>query len=607
MSGALTLIIPVLFFVTVAQLTRAKGPQWLPYTFENSYHYLFNALLMLEGKPSPYTNHPGTTTLTFGAVILRASTLKSADALVESSLKDPEKPIKLLQRTLLIFTAAMLWIAPWITAVVLRNNIAALLVQAPVLFFQLLLYWGIVFGPELMDAGFGVVAVCCCVLLLFPSSVSDKNIVLALADRSAMGGSARLRGIPVAAVITGLIWILGILVWNGALGIELMNVGVCVVAACWLLLMLRGPGLDKTIIFNPHEKAPIPGLITLIRIPLVAFVTGVLCAFGIVTKLIFFPLVLISLFCCRTPRNLVSFGVAFVLGLAFCLAPIYSQLPDFIGSTFNVGVHSGVYGSGSLGWPELNVYWKSLIGFYGFGPLFVIIPAVVTVVVTLFSIFGNGRQDTQQVTWRTVVPIFGLQLVSYCIIAKGFFPRYLFPLWLSVGLNLVLLFYAFQITSSIPKRVLGLVVLLSLLFLGIKDYITQTPDAYQGLRSEQDEQRSLYEHAKELTKDDVRIDYLFSVSPEYPLWSANLTTGHAFSSLLTKLYPKAPLFYNYSSNELETFTGPLDTDAELQKHDHLYFLGNPPMFPRLKGISSGDLETIETAGNYSLQKWTRKR
>ena len=44
-EGLLFLAIPVLFLITAFKLTKAKGPQWLPSGFENSYTYLFNSLL----------------------------------------------------------------------------------------------------------------------------------------------------------------------------------------------------------------------------------------------------------------------------------------------------------------------------------------------------------------------------------------------------------------------------------------------------------------------------------------------------------------------------------------------------------------------------------
>ena len=119
-SAVLFLIIPICFVISVSQLTRAKGPQWLPYTFENSYNYLFNSLLLVQGRAPPYIMHPGTTTQAFGALILRGSSLASTNELVRSTLRSPEQQIKKLHEALLVFTALILWIFPWFTAVLLR-------------------------------------------------------------------------------------------------------------------------------------------------------------------------------------------------------------------------------------------------------------------------------------------------------------------------------------------------------------------------------------------------------------------------------------------------------------------------------------------------------
>ena len=92
-SALLFLVIPVVFFVAVAQLTRAKGPQWLAFSFENPYNYLMNSLLLVNGRAPSSIEHPGTTTQVFGATVLRLSSTKSADDLVASVLQHPEKHI----------------------------------------------------------------------------------------------------------------------------------------------------------------------------------------------------------------------------------------------------------------------------------------------------------------------------------------------------------------------------------------------------------------------------------------------------------------------------------------------------------------------------------
>jgi hypothetical protein len=611
LSGILFLITPILFVVSVAQLTKAKGPQWLPYTFEYSYFYLLNSVLLLEGKEPMSVQHPGTTTMAFGATILRTSTLQSNDDLVEHTLRNPEKQIKKLHRALLIFTAVIVWIAPWATALALRSYIAGLLIQAPVLFFQTVLYWGILFSSELINVGFSVAVVCGCVLLLLPSTVSEKRIILGIAERTTIPGSPPLLRIPFVALITGLVFTFGVIIWGIVFGPELINVGLCIVAACCCaILILASNFSEKTLTFGLAEKSAMRGSPHLLRIPFVACMTGLLCAFGGASKTVFFPLILISLFGCRSPRNLAAFTAFFVLGLALALAPIHSKLQQIMSWSWNVGIHSGEPATSTVGLPHIAEYLQSLRDCFQEDSLLVIIPSVVAVVAIVLSVLGKGHKSTQKVSWWTVLGVFGLQLLSFFFIAKTDTPRYLMPLCLSVGLNLVLLFYAVETTRSVTKRVIASLPLIGLLFLGFKDFVELTPETYKVLRGEQIEQVRLYKHAREITKNDVRLDYYFSDSPEYPLFIANEEVGGAFSSLLTRLYPNAPIFINYNTNELQTFSKTLDTEVELQKHDHLYFLGGPSNMPKLDGLDQGTFETIDRvgdySGDYSLDKWTRK-
>jgi hypothetical protein len=558
---------------------------------------------MLQGRPSPYIMHPGTTTLTFGALLLRASTLKTTDRLVEDTLKDPEKPIKELHFVLLLTTTLILWLAPWVTALALRNNITGLLIQAPVIFYQSLLYWGIVFGPELMNVGFSIAVVCCCVLLLIPSATSERRIVCGLVDISKIPGSLRSVRIPFFIFVTALFWPCGIIAWRIVFGPELMNVGLCLAAIIWGLLTFL-PVSQRTLVFGLSRTSILRGPVRFLHLPLVPFIAGLLCALGIATKLVFFPLILITLFCCQTLRNLGTFTVAFVVGAVFALAPIYSQLSNLFSLALSFGFHSGLYGRGQAGLPKTDVYLQGVEYLFYSEPLIIVVPTVITFVVILLTVLRQRLPE--KISWSTVLPVFGLQLFSFLTLAKQPFPRYLSPLGISVGLNLVLLFYALPNTRSVIARTIGSLALIGSLLFGFSDFVRLTPAVYRDLHYQKIEQVRLYKHAREITKNGVRIDYLYSDSPEYPLWSANKTTGNAFSSLLTKLYPDVPLFYNYNTHELESFSGPLNTPSELQKHDVIYFLGNPEMFPNLDGIDPYKEETIDTAGRYSLDRWARK-
>jgi hypothetical protein len=535
-SALLFLVIPSVFLVTVSEFTKAKGPQWLPPSFENPYAYLFNSLLLVKGREPMHIDHPGTTTQVFGAIILRASSGKSADELITSALRDPEKQIRKLHQALLFLTALVLWLSPWITAVALRNLVIGLLIQIPCLFSQTLLSYGILFGSDLMLVPFSVAAVCCCTLLIAPKSSPQAQAVL-------VGSRTR-------------------------------------------------PATDSSI-----RRTSFPFL---------AALTGLICALGIVTKLTFFPLIFISFLCCQSWRNLAAFTAAFVTGVVICLMPIHSQLLRLLTWAFSVGTHSGEYGTGAVGFAQPEVYFPFLGEFLQKEPLVAIIPLASTFLVILLSLLSKKERSTNPVSWRTALPLFGIQLISFFVIAKESGPRYFIPLALTAALSLVLLFYALQTPNS-PAivRAIGWVALTGLLALGFKDFLQKTPATYANFCDQRVDQLRLYKHAKEITKEGVRVDYLFSDSPEYAMCYGNGFAGRFFGAMLSRMFPNS-LFFNVVTGQFETFTGYLAPEVVLSKYDHLYFLGTPSLFPKVDGLDPGTFETIDQAGEYYLQKWTRK-
>jgi hypothetical protein len=536
-SALVFLVIPILFLIAVFELTKAKGPQWMPDSFENPYAYLFNSLLVVKGRQPVYTDHPGTTTEVFGGIVLRASSLKSTDELIASTLQNPEKQIRKLHQALLFFTALVLWLGPWLTAISLRNFVVGLLIQAPSLFYQTLLWYGFFFGSDLMLVPFSIAAICGCTLLVAPKPVPEIHEIL----------------------------------------------------------------------FGIRRRSIAHRSLHLVRIPILAAFTGVVCALGIATKLTFFPLILISLICCRDRKNLLTFVAAFVVGVVVALLPIRSQLARLLTFAFSLGIHSGYYGHGAVGLPQASVYFQSIWDLLQGEPLLAIIPSVTIIAVIVPSFFGKEKKTSPgTISWRTVLLLFGAQLVSFLAIAKHPDLHYLIPLFLTTGFSLVLLFYTFQgPSSSAIRRFIGWIALASLLLLGVKDFVVKAPAAYVRLAEQRVDQLRLYKRAKEVTKDGVLVEYLFSDTPLFPICFGDDFAGRAFGSLLNKLYPNE-LFFDVVNGKFETFTGSLEPAVVLRKYDHLYFLGTPSFFPKIDGLDPQTFETIDHSGeDYYLQKWTR--
>ena len=537
-SSLIFLVIPIVFVIAICQLTTAKGPQWLPPTFENPYNYLFNSLLVIDGRAPVYTDHPGTTTEIFGAIILRISSFKPSGHLIYSALSHPEAQIKRLHWALLIFSALILWILPWLTALAVRSHIAGISIQAPCLFSKTLLFYGTFFGSDLMVIPFSVAAVCCCVLISVSSSVPEKlEFLFAIRIASADANPLRLRRVPV---------------------------------------------------------------------PLLPALMGLVCAFGMATKLTFFPLILISVLCCRSRSNLQAFSISFLFGLAFALLPIYWQLWRLVNWAVGLGLHSGTYATGDIGFPQSNAYLSSLSNLVRTEPLILAVTIVVTVLLLTCLLLFTKQASLNRISWKIVLALFAIQVASFFAIAKENGLQYLIPLFITTGLNLVFLFQACRSTESarLTKivRWIGLIVLLTL---GSESLVSETIKTSTKLQKEKAELLRLYSHAMEITKNDVRVDYFFSDSPLYPLCYGDDYADRAYAQLLARMYPNA-LFLNVFSAKFESFTGFIEPEVVLQNHDHLYFLGKRNWFPKMKGFDMASFETIDHAGDYYLQKWTRK-
>jgi hypothetical protein len=544
-TGLLCLIIPIVFFITLSALTRANGPQWLPTRFENPYAYLFNSLLLVDHHTPEHIDHPGTTTQIFGAGVLRASSNQPDEQLVRSVLERPEKYLKVLQQTLLIFTALVLWLFPWITTLAVRSYFLGILIQMPALFFRCLPNMGVVFGSDLMVVPFSIAAVCCCSLLTSPSSPARLlDIVFGIGAKTRIGAKA---------TETPYMWT--------------------------------------------------------IAIPAVAALTGLVCALGIATKLTFFPLILISLFCCRGLRNLVAFFASFIASLAVILLPIYPKLAKLGTWTVNLGIHNGRYGQGEVGLPNADQLIESSKALFGWDPLVVIIPVVAGIGIAALSFFKPVADGaSRRISWRTAVPVLGMQILCFFAIAKHPADHYLIPLCVSTGFNLVLLFYAIGTPNGgVIRKLAGGFTLAVLLFLGLKSFSEVTPDLYRSMHDLKVDRLRLYQHAKELTQNDVRVDYYFSDSPTFPLAFGNDCSGRVFAPLLSSLYPNV-LFFNVFNSRFETFADSITPESILRKYDHLYFLGAPQWFPQgVPGFDQKKFQTIDHASNdFYLQKWTRE-
>jgi hypothetical protein len=514
-------IIPIAFLVVALQVTKASGPQWLGSNFENPYMYLFNSLLVANGKPAYQYQHPGATTELFGALCLKLSGRGSGERLVKAVIDNPERTIKNLHRPLLVLCTAALWIFPLLAALRTRSATTGLLLQAPLLFFSTIYRYSIWYSSDL--------------LLLVPSIATTSICVILLCERE-----------------------------EGA--VHLMT---CAFA-------------------------------------------GMSCGLGVATKLTFFPLILVAIFCCWGAKRLLSFAAGFCLAATLALIPIYSELQMAIDWVVALATHSGYYGGGDVGFPRADTYLPYIVLLISREPATILIALFATTATVALGLKARRLDVTSagmSAAW-TAVGIFILQIFSLLFIAKHASPHYLIPLYVSTGINLALLYRASQMLGGVglPKLLVP-GISIAVFAAGATHMFVTTPWLFETLSEYKRDQLAIHARVKQKTKDAIVVEYYRSISPEFALYFGDSFAGRAFSQELAARYPNH-MFLSLWTGYFDTFSSLMDRDTITQKYRHLYFFGNRNQYTaeeraNLKYFDAKGLSEIDSQGPYVLQEWIR--
>jgi hypothetical protein len=333
---------------------------------------------------------------------------------------------------------------------------------------------------------------------------------------------------------------------------------------------------------------------------------GLVCGLGIATKLTFFPIILLAVYCCRGRKNLSWFALGFVIPAAAVLVLLRSRLGYVFQWISGLATHSGYYGTGEVGFARMDAYLPDIIGLIRTEPAVALIPLILTALTVIIALTaGRGKNRVRQLS-PTALAVFVLQVISFLVIAKHAKPHYLIAVYLTTGLNLVLFYEAIRAAGSgLQSRIQAVIGSLLIATLSSRGLFIELPGLTRQLRSMRIDQLTAYKRARDTAKDGVRVDYYRSVSPEFALYFANGWAMNDFSPLLKQKYPKA-LFYNIFVGSFEGFGQWIDRSLVLEQHDRLYFFGNSGALEGAKYFRSPDLRELYRQGEYVLEEWTRK-
>ena len=352
-----------------------------------------------------------------------------------------------------------------------------------------------------------------------------------------------------------------------------------------------------------------------------AVFAGIVCALGILTKLTFFPIILILVLACRGWRNRLFMGASTLCSAALVAVPIYPRLPALVTWNVQLATHTGNYGSGDNGFTGPDILLRGATSLISTEPMILWLPVTATIATLLLQFARRRKIDVHSKRFIviTALILFCLQVIGFGLVAKHPGPHYLIPLYLCTGLNLVLLYEAVR---SIEWRSFsakfGTAALAGLLVWAFSSSIASTKNLFRLLGPWGKDQVSMYYRAKKQTDGDLRIDYYRAGSPEFAAFFGNDNAhdesggDNYFGPLLEKRYPGALFAMDFGPEGLYTFTSEVDPASVISSHDHFYLLGNhsdgrydKDHMMSIPGIDSKDIKQVDQGGNLYLDEWKR--
>lgn len=104
-------VLPLAFAALLCAMLAASLPLWQVFNLDPDYYYLFNGLLVVEGRPPVDMGHPGTPVqVLIGAVLRLMHPFAPTAELVETVLRQPERHLLVATLAIYPFVAAALYV-----------------------------------------------------------------------------------------------------------------------------------------------------------------------------------------------------------------------------------------------------------------------------------------------------------------------------------------------------------------------------------------------------------------------------------------------------------------------------------------------------------------
>jgi len=305
--------------------------------------------------------------------------------------------------------------------------------------------------------------------------------------------------------------------------------------------------------------------------------SGIIMGMALVTKINFFPILIIPLFLFSNPKELLLYGLFFTLSTMLFILPIYDKLNYFFEFVTNVFLHDGMYGHGANQFVNKSYFLTNLKFIITFNTAFTII--LIGMITTLLIIyFKTELRRKFKKENRLLLAILIVSLLGFIMVSKHFKNYYLIPVFSLSGLALYILYELNKVIY--PSRIVKTISIFIIPTFFIISFLWFYPQfAIKPQRVENEKK------FHELVKQSMGPNDLLIIEPSWksgPLAEYGLVYGisyvyqrHLFHETFNNVYPNV-LTWEGENNPIKHFRM-VDANMEniLKSKNNIFLLSSP--------------------------------
>ncbi len=371
--------------------------------------------------------------------------------------------------------------------------------------------------------------------------------------------------------------------------LSLLIAGIFVATSCrniWYALLLQTiPFLSGLILYNGFLRISQESVLMIASVVMAAYILfwyfknssfheksfvtgfGIITGFGIASKVIFIPLMLIPLIIFSTNKNRIRYLIVSALGFVFFTIPIIPMYPNMAWWFINLFIHSGIYGQGATSIIDQSNYLSDLKGIVIGEPLYLAI-YIMTLIALATLVFARffWKKSYDKPATLIFIGVILTETFGFLIVAKHPKLAYLLPYECIsiVGVILVIHLFTRYIKNHWIRNLLTGIIVIPFILFTVKYGIKSKEELYSVSKNWKYEEA--WRTASQVGVGWAVIGVNPGPSPIAANYFANVYSKNRYSKMLYKIYPDQYIFDSYKNLLLNWNYDTLSFDEIMNKY-----------------------------------------